>query len=157
FHGLWSMAGFTGAAIGTFLIAQNTQPLIHFLLIASLITLLIIIVFRYSLRHDMIYPDRRSGFTWPDKSLLKLGVIAFCCMACEGCMFDWSGIYFREEVHAPKQLITLGLTAFMAMMATCRLIGDWLVTKIGIKNVLQMSGCVIALGLLISILFPNLY
>jgi MFS family permease len=60
-------------------------------------------------------------------------------------------------VQAPKQLITLGYTAFMAMMATGRFVGDWLVTKIGAKHVLQMSGCIIALGLLISILFPNLY
>jgi len=157
FHGLWSMAGFTGAAIGTFLIAQNIQPLIHFLLIASLIALLIILVFKHSLRRDIAYHDSQSRFTWPDKSLLKLGVITFCCMACEGCMFDWSGIYFREEVHAPKQLITLGLTAFMAMMATGRFVGDWIATRIGIKHVLQMSGGVIALGLMISILFPNLY
>ena len=157
FHGLWSMAGFIGAAIGTFLIAQNIQPFIHFLLIASLIALLILLVFEHLLQCDIAHHDSQSRFTWPDKSLLKLGVITFCCMACEGCMFDWSGIYFREEVHAPKQLITLGLTAFMAMMATGRFVGDWIATRVGVKHVLQMSGCVIALGLLISILFPNLY
>jgi MFS family permease len=157
FHGLWSMAGFTGAAIGSFMIAQTIQPFIHFLLIASLVALLIVFVFRHSLQHDAVHADNQSGFAWPDKSLLRLGVIAFCCMACEGCMFDWSGIYFREAVHAPKQLITLGYTAFMAMMATGRFVGDRLVTKIGAKHVLQMSGCVIALGLLTSILFPNLY
>ena len=60
-------------------------------------------------------------------------------------------------MQVPKQLVTLGYTAFMATMATGRFVGDWLVTKIGAKYVLQMSGCIIALGLLISILFPNLY
>jgi len=157
FHGLWSMAGFTGAVIGSFMVAQTIQPFIHFLLIASLIALLIVLVYRNSLQHDKLHPGSQQGFAWPNKSLLSLGVIVFCCMACEGCMFDWSGIYFREEVHAPKQLITLGYTAFMAMMATGRFVGDWLVTKIGAKRVLQLSGCIIALGLLISILFPNLY
>jgi MFS family permease len=157
FHGLWSMAGFAGAAIGSFMVARTIEPFIHFLLIAFLVALLIIFVFRHSLPYDTAHPDSQSGFAWPGKSLLKLGVIAFCCMACEGCMFDWSGIYFREEVHAPKQLITLGYTAFMAMMATGRFVGDRLVTKIGAGHVLQMSGCVITLGLFISILFPNLY
>jgi MFS family permease len=101
--------------------------------------------------------DSGSGFAWPDKSLLKLGVIAFCCMACEGCMFDWSGIYFRDVVQAPHHLVPLGYTAFMAMMATGRFVGDWLVTKTGAKNVMRLSGCLIVLGLLTAILFPNLY
>ena len=72
-------------------------------------------------------------------------------------MFDWSGIYFRDVVQAPHHLVPLGYTAFMAMMATGRFVGDWLVTKTGVKNVMRLSGCLIVLGLLTAILFPNLY
>ena len=78
-------------------------------------------------------------------------------MACEGCMFDWSGIYFRDIVKTPPHLVTLGYTAFMAMMATGRFVGDRLVTKFGVKRVLQLSGCLIVTGLLTAILIPNLY
>ena len=63
-------------------------------------------------------------------------------------MFDVSGIYFRDVVKAPHHLVTLGYTAFMAMMATGRFVGDWLVTKIGVKKLMTLSGCLIALGLL---------
>ncbi|HRI21416.1 MAG TPA: MFS transporter, partial [Panacibacter sp.] len=52
FHGLWSLAGFSGAAIGTLLIAKNIQPLIHFIVIAVLIGLIILITFRYLLKYD---------------------------------------------------------------------------------------------------------
>jgi len=97
FHGLWSMAGFAGAAIGSLMVAQAIQPFIHFLLIASLVALLIVFVFRHSLPYDTAHPESQSGFAWPEKSLLKLGVIAFCCMACEGCMFDWSGFIFAKK------------------------------------------------------------
>jgi MFS family permease len=157
FHGLWSLAGFFGAAIGTFMISQTISPMLHFIVIACLIAMLAIIMFRYLLKDDVSKQSNEKGFALPDKSLLKLGVIAFCSMACEGCMFDWSGIYFRDVVQSPQHLVTLGYTAFMAMMATGRFVGDWLVTRFGVKRVLQMSGCCVALGLFTAILFPNIY
>jgi len=157
FHGLWSLAGFIGAAIGTFMVSQTISPLQHFIVIACLIAILAMIMVRYSLKEDVSKQNNSKGFAWPDKSLLKLGVIAFCSMACEGCMFDWSGIYFRDIVQSPQHLVTLGYTAFMAMMATGRFVGDWLVTRFGVKRVLQISGCFITLGLFTAILFPNIY
>jgi MFS family permease len=157
FHGLWSLAGFFGAAIGTFMVSQKIQPFEHFIIVACLIALLALTMFRYSLSHDTQQQTNEKGFALPDRSLLKLGVIAFCSMACEGCMFDWSGIYFRDIVQSPQHLITLGYTAFMLMMATGRFVGDWLATKFGVKRVLQLSGCFIATGLFTAILFPNLY
>jgi MFS family permease len=41
-------------------------------------------------------------------------------------------------------------------MATGRFLGDWLVTKFGVKRMLQMSGTLIASGLLLAVFFPNL-
>ena len=157
FHGLWSLAGFVGASIGTLMVSQKIPPLMHFIIIACLIAMLAIIMFRYSLSNDVSRQNNEKGFALPDKSLMKLGIIAFCCMACEGCMFDWSGIYFRDIVKTPPHLVTLGYTAFMAMMATGRFVGDRLVTKFGVKRVLQLSGCLIVTGLLTAILIPNLY
>ena len=157
FHGLWSLAGFIGAAIGSLLISQNISPFIHFLLVAALIGLLILIVFRYSLKQDSQKDNGSFKFALPHASLIKLGIISFCCMACEGCMFDWSGIYFREEVHAPQNLVTLGYTTFMATMASGRFVADWLVTKAGVKRTLQVSGTLITLGLLTAVILPNIY
>lgn len=157
FHGLWSLAGFTGAAIGTFMVSQNLSPVIHFISITCLIFIIALFMFPHTLRNKESMEGSESGFSWPDKSLLKLGIIAFCCMACEGCMFDWSGIYFRDIVKAPGHLVPLGYTAFMAMMATGRFVGDRLITKIGAKHVMILSGCLIALGLLTAIFFPNIY
>lgn len=157
FHGLWSLAGFTGAAIGTFMVSQNLSPVTHFICIAGLIAVIALVMFPHTLQHQENRQHSDNGFSWPDKSLLKLGIIAFCCMACEGCMFDWSGIYFRDIVKAPQQLVPLGYTAFMAMMATGRFVGDWLITRIGVKHVMILSGCLIAAGLLTAIIFTNIY
>jgi MFS family permease len=92
----------------------------------------------------------------PDKKLLMLGLIAFCCLLCEGAMADWSGVYFKTIVVAPAALITLGYVAFTGTMALGRFVGDRLVTKFGVKRMLQISGTMISGGLLISVLFPYL-
>lgn len=155
FHGLWSMAGFVGAAIGSGMVLLGITPPFHFLVI--FLTCLLVVL---AIQHNAFRKDtRHTGqplFTRPDGVLLKLGLIAFSCMACEGTMFDWSGVYFQYEVHAPRQLITLGYAAFMCTMATGRFLGDAVATRVGKKKVLQGSGVVIMAGLLIAVLFPLL-
>src|SRR3954451_20158572 len=49
FHGLWSLAGFMGAAVGTFMVSQTISPLLHFVIIACLIVFIAVIMFPYSL------------------------------------------------------------------------------------------------------------
>lgn len=153
FHGIWSMAGFTGAAIGTFVVSNNIIPLLHFSFVAAACVVSMILVRKYALPKDAGHPDQPL-FVKPDEHLLKLGLIAFSCMVCEGTMFDWSGVYFQKVVVVPKEMTTMGYAAFMSTMAGGRFLGDWLVTKIGKKLVLESSGITIASGLLISVLFP---
>lgn len=154
FHGLWSLAGFTAAAIGTMMVNLHIIPFHHFLVIAGIILLTAAIFFHKTLPYDS-GSSAKAGLAWPDKSLFRLGVVSFCCMVCEGCMFDWSGIYFRDVVRAPDKLVTVGYTTYMATMATGRFIADYMVTRFGVKKVLQISGILIAAGLLISVAFPT--
>jgi MFS family permease len=88
--------------------------------------------------------------------LFQLGIIGFCSMASEGAMFDWSGVYFKDVVNAPASLVILGYTSFMIMMASGRFLADFLITKIGRKRLMQISGVFISGGLFISVLFPYL-
>jgi len=157
FHGVWSMAGFTGAAIGTFMIGKSIIPVYHFLIITALSLLIVLIASRFILPKDPPRTESQPIFAVPDRSLLNLGIIAFCCMICEGAMFDWSGIYFQKVVKAEKGYFAAGYTAFMMTMATGRFVGDWLVTKFGVKRILQLSGIVIASGLTIAVAFPHFY
>jgi MFS family permease len=155
FHGLWSMAGFVGAGIGTFMIGKGIAPFHHFIFITSVIIVLIFIVSRY-LKDDKV---ANSGpvFVMPDSSLIKLGFIAMCSMICEGAMFDWSVIYFKKVVIAPTALIGAGFTAFMLTMAGGRFIADWFAKRYGLKRILQVSGSLTVTGLLIAVIFPYFY
>ncbi len=156
FHGIWSLAGFSGAAIGTFLIAQGINPLYHFIIICITSLIVVLIAQRYILPNDTKPENKQPIFARPDATILKLGLIAFGCLVCEGTMFDWSGVYFQKVVEAPKEMVTLGYTVFMATMATGRFLGDRLVTRFGIQRMLQVSGIVISSGLAVAVLFPTI-
>jgi len=156
FHGVWSLAGFTGALTGTVMIASHIGPFLHFSIVAALGITAALLFYNYCLENDLAHDTTQPLFVMPDKSLLNLGLIALCCMICEGSMFDWSGVYFKKEVAVPTSLTALGYTAFMCSMATGRFVGDWLAMRTGVKRLLQMSGVVIAAGLLLAVIFPNI-
>jgi MFS family permease len=154
FHGIWSTAGFTGAATGAVMVRFGIMPGYHFLCISGL-ALLIVLIFSPSLvLQDPKSDEKLPIFAKPDKSLLHLGLIAFCSMICEGTMFDWSGIYFEHVVQPGKAWVTVGFTAFMSTMATGRFVGDWVAYKLGMKKMLQLSGTCAAGGLLLAVCFP---
>ena len=156
FHGLWSMAGFSGAAIGTLMVSAHLTPRVHFAIIFLSAGLLALFFYKFTIPNDTGSAEPQPFFVKPDRYILNLGLIAFCSMLCEGAMADWSGVYFQNIVKAPKEFITFGYVAFTAAMATGRFIGDSMVSKLGIKKVLQLSAVLIAAGLVMSILFPYL-
>ncbi len=61
----------------------------------------------------------------------------------EGCVADWSGIYFKEIFHSPKALVSLGYAGFSVAMTFGRLNGDSLIAKIGSKTI-AIAGCLLA-------------
>ena len=163
FHGLWSLAGFTGAGIGTFMIGRNIMPMEHFIIIFVLIVIGVIIM------SPRLHPDTGTAQTEATATLtirerinlifplIKLGVIAFCSMICEGAMFDWSVIYFKKVIHAEGAWMGAGYTVFMCFMAIGRFTADWFVGKYGLKRTLQISGTLTASGLMVSVIFPFLF
>ena len=159
FHGSWSLAGFCGALVGLVMMAFKLSPYQHFLLVFAIVGFLIFINYRFLIKVKTIKREidiTKPKFKMPDKSLIWLGVIGFCCMASEGIMFDWSGVYFKDIVKAPGALVILGYTSFMITMASGRFLSDILVRKYGAKNILIVSGITISLGLYTAVVFPFL-
>ncbi|MGZ3850104.1 MAG: MFS transporter [Flavisolibacter sp.] len=157
FHGAWSVAGFTGALVGLFMVNFHIAPYIHFLFILLLVWINVVFNRHHLIRGKPAIPDvKRPFFIKPQGALLQLGIIAFCSMATEGAMYDWSGVYFREVVLAPHSLVVLGYASFMVMMAAGRFIGDFVITKVGRKRTMQYSGLIISSGMALSVCLPNL-
>ncbi|HEY0058836.1 MAG TPA: MFS transporter [Flavisolibacter sp.] len=156
FHGLWSLAGFLAAGIGTYMMGNSVTPFYHFVLVGGFNALGVALTVSYLLPDQTTVSTERKKFALPEKSLIILGAIGFCCMICEGAMFDWSGIYFQKVVNADKEWVGAGYTAFMCTMATGRFIADWSSARLGFKRTIQLSGLLIATGLGIAIIFPFL-
>jgi MFS family permease len=156
FHGLWSVAGFSGAAIGAFMISLKVIPFYHFITVSGVALIILSVAFPYLV---IDYTKKKSpGFVFvkPDKRLLKIGVIAFCGMLCEGCMFDWSGVYFQNVVGAERGLVAAGFISFMTTMALGRFFSDKITNNIGGRKMFMISGIMISSGLMLSVLFPTL-
>lgn len=157
FHGVWSIAGFAGALVGLLMINLHIIPYQHFLFILLLSWVNVFLSHKYLIAgKPAASATKRPFFIKPQGSLLQLGIIAFCSMATEGAMFDWSGVYFRDIVAAPHSLVLLGYTSFMIMMAAGRFIGDAIILKIGRKRTMQASGIIISSGLALSVIFPHI-
>jgi MFS family permease len=160
FHGLWSLAGFTGGGIGWLMIALHIEPFQHFLIILLVLIISVFFISRY------LNDDHNTGNIAPAEKLslsnrlklviplLTLGTIAFCSMICEGSMFDWSVVYFKKVIDAPVSLQGAGFTAFMLTMAIGRFVADHFSHRFGLKRTLQISGCFTVTGLLIAVIFP---
>lgn len=161
FHGLWSLAGFVGGVVSTFMVSGDISPFYHFCVIAVLAFIVLIALYSSLLPRDESKSYREEStqkkiFTKPDRLIVLLGLIAFGCMVCEGTMFDWSGVYFETVINPPKELVRLGYIAFMFSMATGRFAADRFVTRFGVELIIRISGVVIAMGLLIAIIFPHI-
>jgi MFS family permease len=158
FHGIWSISGFAAAAVGGWMISKDITPAWHFFVVGVFSLIIMLIAYKHTVRSDVKKThevgSKVSWFNLPDRALLKIGLIAFACMACEGIMYDWSGIYFQKIVQAPKALLAAGYIAFMSASSTGRFLGDWMINKVGTKKVLQGCSCFIVIGLLLSISFP---
>lgn len=157
FHGAWSIAGFTGALIGLLTMNIGIDTLTHFIIIFVLILTNTLINYRYLVPGKSDVKEKKSIFTKPESSLVQLGIIGFFSMATEGAMFDWSGVYFKDIVGAPENLIIVGYASFMVMMATGRFFGDYVISRLGRKKTLQVSGVLMFIGMMGSVLFPDFW
>jgi MFS family permease len=158
FHGLWSMAGFTGAGLGAGMIFLQFSPAAHYGVVALLSVVIILFSQKYVIKDKR--EDAEAGglvLKKPDQLLLRVGVIAFLGMMAEGCMFDWSGVYFKKIVEAEPALVSVGYVCFMGAMAAGRFVTDKATNRYGKLPVLQVSGVLIFTGLVLAVVFPNLY
>lgn len=168
FHGLWSLGGFLGGVLSMGFIALEVKPWLHFLVMGTVAFLLSGFIRRQLVRND--WHPRKAASTPSttgqkplplsqriDKYVILLGGMAFCAMVCEGCMYDWSGVYFQQVVHAPGKLVQLGFVICLCTMTVGRFIADHLVSRFGARRVIRGSGLLITFGLAVAVLLPNLW
>ncbi len=161
FHGVWSLAGFAGGGFAFFL-APHLTIMQHFLIINAY-TLINLAIFGPRLCKTDLKPEadpadagKKRGMFNPTPFIINLGIIAFGCMSCEGIMYNWSIIYYQSVIGAPENLMRLGYVCCMGAMASGRFLADFFAARFGVVNLLRASGLMMFIGLMITVLFPNI-
>lgn len=155
FHGLWSTGGLLGVVLSTIMVKYNVPLHIHLAAIAIFIAIISLLIFSYTLKNDKSAFGNKLIFGKPDPFIFYLGLLVFFAAICEGGMFDWSGVYFKEVINEP--IFTYGYLLFTASMAFSRFYSDRLVEVIGLEKIYIFSSLLIAVGILLAITFPYFY
>lgn len=150
-HGMYSLGGAVSAALAVGLFALQLSSGWQIIFVASVIIIIICFNRKHLLANAEIIHSR-SGIKLPSLTILGISFICMVTFMAEGCVADWSAIYLREILHAPKELVSLGYAGFSIAMTIGRLNGDNLIAVIGSKKIV-ITGCLLAAaGFLIIVL-----
>lgn len=152
FHGLWSLGGLIGVAFSTLLVKLEITMKIHLLIIAIISLIIAVISYRFLVKSDKPTSGNKLIIGKPDTFILLLGIMVFLAAVCEGGMFDWSGVYFKEVIK--EDIFTLGYFIFMVFMAFSRFVSDKIIDVIGMKKAYVISALFISTGISLVIVLP---
>jgi MFS family permease len=156
FHALFSVGMMLGALSGSLFAELETTLFTHFGII-TITSLATVFIARYYLIHDK--PAQRDkdtpAFRLPNKAMVSIGIIAFCCMLGEGAMADWSTNFMENIANAGQSLAPLGLSAFALAMTIGRLLGDSARVNYGDRLLMITCGLVALGGVVLLVAFAE--
>ncbi|GCE20398.1 MFS transporter [Dictyobacter kobayashii] len=161
FHACYSVGALAGAFVGGIFASYNVSPLTHFLLIAILAVIEVLVASRFLLPSSPVSEQagkaephkKKALFARPSGTLIALGAIAFCALISEGAMSDWSAVYLSGTVHSGAGLAAAGFAVFSLCMAIGRGVGDYIAARLGPAFLVCLGGLLAALGLGLGLLF----
>ncbi|WP_322093891.1 MFS transporter [Paraburkholderia bannensis] len=153
-HGVFSVGGLCGAAIGSALIDWGAPPQLHVVLMGAIG----IVALTWALRsylpatcHSPPAHDMGSSQRWRSRRLWALGSLAFIAMLAEGGVYDWVNIFLRDVMHATPALGAAGYGAFAAGMAVGRLSGDAVRKTLGAQRLMLASAVIALVGVSVAL------
>jgi MFS family permease len=152
-HGMYSLGGALSAGIAALLFTMHIPSGWQIVMVAFIIVTVILSNKNYLLANSDIIHSR-SSVKLPSLTILGISFICMVSFMAEGCVADWSAIYLKEILFAPKAVISLGYAGFSVAMTVGRLNGDMLITKLGSKNVVVSGSLLAATGFLVVVTAP---
>ncbi len=144
FHGLFSVGGMLGAAIGGGLAQSGLSVGAHFILACLCLSTVVLTISPW-LPGGSSQSESTLTFRFT-RELWLLGGIAFCVAVGEGAMADWTALYLRNSLATSVGIAALGYAVFSAFMAGGRFLGDHLTTRLGRKRLVQRGALLAGLG-----------
>jgi fucose permease len=152
-HGMFSVGGMVGAAVGGALLARGMAPAVHLALAAVLSALVLLIACPAVLPHvpHADHPDAATprANRWRSPALWALGATALVALIAEGAMYDWATVYMRDVVLATPALASAAYAAFSGGMAAARFAGDAVRARFGAPQLVMASASLACAGMIV--------
>lgn len=152
-HGMYSLGGTVSAGLAVAFFSMHIISGWQIVIVA--VAIVTVIFFNRNLlldNKDIIHSGDRLKF--PSLPILGLSFICMVSFMAEGCVADWSALYFKDVLHSPKAFISLGYAGFSAAMTIGRLNGDALLSRMGSKKIVIAGSLIAATGFLTVVLAP---
>ncbi len=147
-----------GAAKGAVDVGINAQAVVvtNLLCVGSVI-LLLDLLFCSHLMPDASFRESEGGkpFLLPSQSLVYVAILTFIALFSEGVLQDWAAVYMLQVVGVPVAVAAVGYAGYSTAMALGRFVGDRVVAFFGERNMMRLSGALIAVGLMAALLVPS--
>ena len=152
-HAMYSLGGAVSAGFAALLFSVHIPSGWQIVVVVLCIGSIIVSNRKHLLSHRQIIHSR-SGIKLPSPTILGISFICMVTFMAEGCVADWSAIYLKEIMHAPKALVSLGYAGFSIAMTIGRLNGDSLIALASSKRIVIAGSLLSGLGFLIVIISP---
>jgi MFS family permease len=151
FHALFSIGGFAGALVMTFMLMLQTSPLIATLLSALVMLISTAVAAPRLLRQT----GHQHGplFEMPRGIVVILAGLTAITFLVEGAMLDWSALLLTSKDIVEPSRAGFGYVLFAIAMTAGRLCGDVLTAKLGDRRTLLWGG-IAAVGGFVLLLTP---
>jgi len=149
-HGMWSVGNLVGAGLGALAVVAGLDVRLHFAVL-SILTVVLAQFGCAALPSDVPSADTAAPpprFAIPAKAIVAIGLVGFCSSFIEGASHNWTAIYIEQITGATAAVATFGYTAFVAAMAVARLLGDFVVRRVGPVVTVRTGASLAALGAL---------
>lgn len=157
FHGFWSTGLLAGSAVSALASHAGVDTRLQFALEALALALI------GTLAARLLLDDPAAGetvappaFALPTKRVFLIGLVGLCAVFGEMAGTDWSALFIRDELGGSASVAALAVSAYAAMMAAARLVGDPVIRRLGPVRTVRLSGACAFCGALAVVFAPGL-
>jgi MFS family permease len=150
FHALFSVGGFLGATLITFLLSSNIDPIASTLFASVLMAIAMAFAAPRLLRAS--HSENAPAIVAPHGIVLLLAALAMVMFLVEAAILDWSALLVTGKGLVSEAKGGLGYSIFAIAMTAGRFGGDFVSTRVGDRAILFWGGLATIAGFALVLL-----
>ena len=154
FHAMFSVGGFLGSALVTFMLSASVSPFACTVLCAALIVVTLFVASPRLIETARVASGH--AMAWPRGAIVLLAGLAAVCFLVEGAMLDWSALLLTTQSLAAPAHAGLGYAFFSVAMTAGRFGGDAITARIGDRATMLWGGIAAVGGFVVLLFAPRL-